>query len=173
MTTTFRRIITGHNEQGKSVVVGDKPPMEFGPLFEMWVTDRSPSSYGTEDEAAERRVKLEPPENGTLFRFFRIDPEDPALSRDEVERRVAAGFAAMGAEHCRPDTRRSPHMHTTRTIDYIILLEGEVTLRLDEDEVNLKPFDVVIQRGTNHAWINKSKQPALLAAILVDAEARS
>jgi quercetin dioxygenase-like cupin family protein len=142
----------------------------MGSLFDMWLTDRSPCGYGTDDEVAQHRVKLEPPENGTRFRFFRVDPEDPALSRDEVERMVATGFAAVGAEHCRPDTTRHPRMHTTRTVDYIILLQGEVTLLLDDDEVNLKPFDVVIQRGTNHAWINKSSKPALLAAILIDAE---
>ena len=170
MTKALRRVITGHNEQGKSVVVADK---ELGPLYEMWVTDQSPSSYGTQDEVAGRQVKLEPPERGTLFRFFRVDPEDSALSRDEVERRVAIGFASIGAEHCRPDTTRNPKMHTTRTVDYIILLQGEVSLLLDEDEVNLKPFDVVIQRGTNHAWINKGSRPALLAAILIDAEPAS
>ena len=85
---------------------------------------------------------------------------------------MARGFAAMGAEHCRTDTTRSPHMHTTRTVDYIILLQGEVTLLLDEDEVRLKPFDAVVQRGTNHAWINHGSEPALLAAVLVDAEER-
>jgi quercetin dioxygenase-like cupin family protein len=61
-------------------------------------------------------------------------------------------------------------MHKTKTVDYIILLEGEITLLLDEDEVDLKPFDVVIQRGTNHAWINKGSSPALLVAVLIDAE---
>ena len=172
MARPFRRIVTGHDEQGRSVVVTDQPPMELGTLSDMWVTDRSPSSYGSEDETAGRRVKLEPPDNGTNFRFFRVDPEDPALGPDELEERVAAGFAAVGAAHCRPDTTRSPHMHETRTVDYIILLEGEVTLLLDEDEVALKPLDVVIQRGTNHGWINKGDQPALLAAILVDAEER-
>jgi quercetin dioxygenase-like cupin family protein len=64
-------------------------------------------------------------------------------------------------------------MHRTGTVDYIIVLEGEVTLLLDEDEVDLKPFDVVIQRGTNHAWISKDGQRALLAAVLVDAEAQA
>ena len=172
MTRPMRRIITGNNEDGKSVVVADKPPLEMGTLFEMWVTDRSPCSYGTDDEVAQREVKLEPPENGTMLRFFRVDPGDPALSRDEMEQLVAPLFAAIGGEHCRPDTTRHPLMHTTRTVDYIILLEGEVTLLLDDDEVNLKPFAVVIQRGTNHAWINKSSEPALLAAVLIDAETR-
>jgi len=167
-----RRVITGRNEQGKSVVIADKPALEMGPLFEIWVTDRSPCSYGTDDEVAQRPVRLEPPDNGTLFRFFRLDPEDPALSRDEMERTVATAFAAGGAEHCRPDTTRDPRMHRTRTVDYIIVLEGEVTMWLDDDEVILKPFDVVIQRGTNHAWINKGSKPALLANVLIDAESK-
>ena len=59
-------------------------------------------------------------------------------------------------------------MHKTETIDYIIILKGDVTLILDEEEVELKPFDVVVQRGTNHAWINNGNEPALLIAVLVD-----
>ena len=61
-------------------------------------------------------------------------------------------------------------MHKTKTIDYIILLKGDVTLLLDEDEVRLKPFDVVVQRGTNHAWVNNGDEPALLIAVLIDSE---
>jgi len=79
-------------------------------------------------------------------------------------------FAQIGAEHCRPDTSRDPGMHKTRTVDYVILLSGEVTLLLERGEVNLKPFDVVVQRGTNHAWINKGKEPAIIAAVLIDAQ---
>ena len=59
-------------------------------------------------------------------------------------------------------------MHKTETIDYIILLKGDVTLILDEEEVNLKPFDVVVQRGTNHAWVNNGTEPALLIAVLIE-----
>jgi quercetin dioxygenase-like cupin family protein len=61
-------------------------------------------------------------------------------------------------------------MHKTRTIDYVVLLSGEVTLLLDKGEVDLKPFDVVVQRGTNHAWVNKGKDPALIAGVLIDAK---
>ena len=59
-------------------------------------------------------------------------------------------------------------MHQTETIDYIILLKGDVTLVLDEEEVHLEPFDVVVQRGTNHAWVNNGSEPALLIAVLID-----
>mgnify|MGYP006063229341 FL=1 len=59
-------------------------------------------------------------------------------------------------------------MHKTETVDYIILLKGDVTLILDDEEVDLKPFDVVVQRGTNHAWVNNGTEPALLIAVLID-----
>ena len=76
----------------------------------------------------------------------------------------------MGAAHERVDTSRHPAMHKTKTIDYIILLKGDVTLLLDEDEVRLKPFNVVVQRGTNHAWVNNDNEPALLIAVLIDSD---
>jgi quercetin dioxygenase-like cupin family protein len=65
---------------------------------------------------------------------------------------------------------RHPGMHRTRTIDYVVLLSGEVTLLLDKGEVDLKPFDVVVQRGTSHAWVNKGKEPGLIVAVLIDAK---
>ena len=76
----------------------------------------------------------------------------------------------MGAAHERVDTSRHPAMHKTKTIDYIILLSGDVTLLLDEDEVRLNPFNVVVQRGTNHAWVNNGNEPALLIAVLIDSD---
>lgn len=173
MTRQFRRVITGHNERGKSVVLAERSPVEFGTLHEMWVTDGARANGAVEDAVEGRLVGLEPPERGTRFLFFTVDPDDPALDSEALEKRVARGFEAIGAAHCRPDTSRSPHMHQTRTVDYVIVLEGVVTLLLDQDEVELKPFDVVIQRGTNHAWINKGGETALLAAVLIDAEPRA
>lgn len=170
MERKLRRIITGHDENGRSRVLVEKPPVEVGTLYDMWLTEDAPARLEVEDPVEGRRVKLEPPPRGTSFRFFRVEADEPSLDTEELERRVARGFEAVGAAHCRPDTSRSPHMHRTGTVDYIILLEGRVTLLLDEDEVELEPFDVVIQRGTNHAWINRSDQPALLAAVLIDAE---
>ena len=96
--------------------------------------------------------------------------EDPGLSLAEQEERAKATFAAYGATAVHAANQRSPWMHKTRTVDYIILLSGEVTLLLDEDERHLKPFDIVIQRGTNHAWVNTGPDEALLVAILMDAD---
>lgn len=166
-----RRIITGNDNDSRSRVVSDGPALEFGTLTEFWATESSPADYGSDDEVARRRVKLEPPASGTIFRFFRVEPEDPSRSREDVDREVAASFSVVGAAHCRPDTSRDPHMHTTSSVDYVVLLRGKVTLLLDDDEVDLEPFDVVIQRGTNHAWINKGSETGELVGVLVDAKA--
>ncbi len=99
-----------------------------------------------------------------------IAPEDPNVPSDVARDRMDAAFAAVGAESCRPDTRAHPGMHRTPTIDYIILLKGRVRLVLENGMRDLKPFDVVVQRGTNHAWVNTGDEPALLAAVLIDAD---
>ena len=170
MERNLRRIITGHNDKGKSIVKYDGSPVRFGGLFEMWVTDNTPADNKHQNDAAKREIRLEPPSKGSILRFFEVFPDNPSVTTEKLEQITAQGFVAVNAEHCRPDTSKDPRMHKTKTVDYIILLDGEVTLLLDEDEVDLKPFDVVIQRGTNHAWINKGSKSALLAAILIDAE---
>jgi hypothetical protein len=166
MAPQFRRIITGHDAEGKSIVAIEGPATAFGAF---WQTDGSPADNGTPGDAAQSVHTLEPAPSGTIFRYAVIPPEDPNISPAEREAATGKAFAQMGAEHCRPDTSRDPGMHKTRTVDYVFLLAGELTLVLDRTEVKLKPFDVVVQRGTNHAWINKGKEPAILGAVLVDA----
>lgn len=170
-----RRIVTGHNLSGKSIVIIDGPPArilgsDLRGLAEIWNTDNAPVNTQDATDRADIDVVLSPIANGSKFRFFAIAPEDPSLSDEEREARVSERFAAMGAAHERVDTSRHAGMHKTETVDYIILLSGEVTLLLDEDERDLKPLDVVVQRGTNHAWINKGKEPALLVGVLIDAD---
>jgi mannose-6-phosphate isomerase-like protein (cupin superfamily) len=167
MARELRRVVTGHNAQGKSVVVIDGPATPFGAY---WLTDVTPADNRGAEDAGLRVHTLEPPAGGSIFRYAWIPAEDPSVPAAERERQTAKMFEQMEAAHCRPDTSRHPGMHKTRTIDYVVLLSGEVTLLLDEGEVQLKPFDVVVQRGTNHAWVNKGKEPALLAAVLIDAK---
>lgn len=170
-----RRIVTGIDANGKSCVVSDGPSPNIrdhgaAGAAEFWVTDATPADNRAVGDPATRPARLEPPAAGSVFRFFMVAPENKALSAAEQEAIAAARFAAMGAAHCRVDTSRHPSMHTTRTVDYIILLSGRVTLLLDRGEVDLKPFDVVIQRGTNHGWVNRGTEPALLVAVLIDAK---
>jgi len=169
-----RRVVTGFDADGKSIVAIDGPPGSIigangAGLGEVWVTDGI-ADNSIKGDLAKRPVILEPPAGGSVCRFFVVEPENKQLSAKELEEQAAAGFKAIGGEHCRPDTSRSPGMHTTRTIDYVVLLDGEVTLILDKGEVALKPFDVVVQRGTNHAWLNRGSKPALLVAVLIDAK---
>ncbi len=175
MLSSRRRIVTGHNAQGKSVIVIDGPPgnlieRDAGGLAEIWNTDGGAVDSRDAVDRAGGRVQLSPPTGGSRFRWFQIAPNDPALSMEELESRTARAFEAIGAAHERPDTTIDPRMHQTPTVDYIILLSGRVTLLLDDDECELQPFDVVVQRGTNHAWINKGNEPALLIAVLIDSE---
>ncbi len=175
MFDKVRRIVTGHDARGRSKVLIEGPPgnvlaAEGRGLAEIWNTDGGPVDTRAAADRAAGAVALHPPPEGTKFRFFAVPPEDPALSPEERERRTAERFEAMGAAHARVDTSRHPSMHRTETVDYIILLSGEVTLLLDEGERDLKPFDVVVQQGTNHGWVNKGSEPALLIAVLIDAE---
>ena len=169
----MRRIITGHNQDGKSIVTLDGPPArsigeDVGGLFELWNTDGSDIISTDEIDGADEDILLSPPSGGTKFRYFQINPLPKGVPEAMMQEIAADAFEKIGAAHHRVDTTKHPAMHKTETIDYIILLEGDVTLILDEEEIDLKPFDVVVQRGTNHAWVNNGSEPALLIAVLID-----
>lgn len=171
----MRRIITGHNQEGKSIITIDGPPAcsigeDVGGLFELWNTDGMPVNSTDELDRADSEIILSPPANGTKFRYFQINPTPEGVPWETLQELAAQAFSRIGAAHHRIDTSRHPAMHKTETIDYIVLLQGDVSLLLDEEEVRLQPFDTVVQRGTNHAWINHGQEPALLIAVLIDSE---
>ena len=171
----MRRIITGHDKNGKSIITLDGPPAksigeDVGGLFELWNTDGNQVISSDMIDRADDEIILSPPRGGTKFRYFQINPLPKGVP-DEILQEIAAdAFEKVGAAHHRVDTTKHPAMHKTETVDYIILLKGDVTLILDEEEVDLKPFDVVVQRGTNHAWVNNGTEPALLIAVLIDSD---
>ena len=169
----FRRVVTGHDGQGNSVVLFDgEPAARAATMTDMWATDRTPASNQGGEDDADRPLRLPPPDGGSAFRFVRIAPESSFAGMAPEERAKAARerFVAMGAEDALVADGPHPAMHRTRTVDYIIVLEGKITMILDQEEVELEPFDVVIQRGTSHAWANFGEEPALFAAVLIDAE---
>ena len=167
----LRRIVTGHDGNGRSCVTIDGPAgRQQGNLYEIWNQGGSVVDSRDENDRGAEKQNLSPAANGHNFRWFVVPPSDDSISLEDLEHFVAQAFDALGAAHERPDTSRHPLMHKTKTIDYIIVLSGHVTLLLDDDERDLRPFDVVVQRGTNHAWINKGTEPALLCAILIDAD---
>ena len=173
MIKPIRRIVTGHNARGRSIFVSDAPSPhvltlpgrpDFA-LTDLWASDGAPASNAGSADAAKRRMSLEPPRNGTIFRIVEFPPDAAGGGFDR-----AAAFRAMGASHAMdPDASRHPAMHRTDTVDYAIVLSGEIWALMDEGETLLRAGDTLVQRGTNHAWSNRSDQPCLVAFILVSA----
>jgi quercetin dioxygenase-like cupin family protein len=168
-----RRVVTGHDAQGRAVVVMDGPaetvlhrPSRPGvALTDLWATSDPPAAR-PDGDPVDRPVVLHPPAGGTLFRIAQFDPEDPAaLARADGE----AAFAAMGAVGAVVAGARHPYMHRTDTVDYAVVLQGSITMLLDDEDVELSAGDVVIQNGTSHAWANRGQAPCLVAFVLVDA----
>jgi naringenin degradation protein FdeH len=167
MTESHRVIITGTNQAGKSVVVEEAHATLTGPgNFDFWQTKPGLSPH---DMAFGRTpMMFYPQSGGTMFRLFTIPPENPKLAPAEVAAMQDWFFKEVGDPAARVDTSRHPMMHATATVDYILLLSGEISLLLDEGEpIKLKPFDAVVQRATNHSWVNTGKEPALLLCVMV------
>jgi hypothetical protein len=172
MLKPIRRIVTGHDARGRSVIVSDGPSphvltlpgrADFG-LTNLWVTDRTPADNAVDGDAAARPVVLEPPAGGSIFRVVEFPPDRAG----GFDRRAA--FDAMGAGHAMDaSAARHPGMHKTATVDYAIVLSGEIWAIMDEGETLMRTGDVLVQRGTNHAWSNRSDQPCLMAFVLVSA----
>ena len=169
MTRLFRRLVTGHDTDGRSVLVEDRGVEESGGVgnFNFWQT--APEAAAASGKALES-FPFFPREGSTVFRVFRIPPADPAMPPEQFAGSVAGFFAERGEPACRVDTSRHPLMHKTPTVDYIMLLSGEATLLLDKgDPIALKPLDSVVQRATNHAWINTGRDDAVFLAVMVGA----
>jgi mannose-6-phosphate isomerase-like protein (cupin superfamily) len=172
----IRRVVTGHDAQGRAVVAMDGPagavlhrPSRPGvALTDLWATSGAPAAQ-PDGDPVDRPVVLQPPAGGTVFRIVQFDPEDPgALARADG----ATAFAAMGAAGAVVANARHPYMHRTDTVDYAVVLQGSITMLLDDEDVELSAGDVVIQNGTSHAWANRGQVPCLVAFVLVDASPR-
>lgn len=173
----FRRIVTGHDESGQAQVAAAAPPArvyradDHGTVFhEVWHTRGAPAPIDRLTlEPAEDTQTLAPPAQGTRVRVVDIPPETEAM-RARTPEQMREEFAKLGAAHASTahGSQRHPLMHRTETIDYGICVQGEVWLIMDKDEVLVRTGDIVIQRGTNHAWSNRSGQPCRMVFVLVD-----
>ncbi len=174
--STMRRIVTGHNEQGQAVIVSENAPPTIIPFaavpgtvfYEIWNTNASPVPIDNGEDPTMRPLQLHPTPNGSIIRFVDIPPD--SIQNNVSDEDIAAGFAQMGAAKAIKHDGESRHkiMHRTETIDYGILISGELWLVLDEGETKLNVGDVVIQRGTNHAWSNRTNEIARMVFILQD-----
>ena len=180
MSGEIRRVVTGHDANGKAIILEDRlaPNVRINPLrpghvsTELWKTKSMPVPVArTEPDPTEGPKVQIPGPNGTVFRISEIAPETEAIKHIDAAQAKEI-FKAMGNEEGSTfgANQRHPFMHRTKTIDYAVVLEGEVTMLLDDSEVHLKQGDVVIQRGTNHAWSNRSKKPVKMLYVLIDGE---
>jgi mannose-6-phosphate isomerase-like protein (cupin superfamily) len=169
----IRRVVTGHHRDGRSTVLLDdlapnvKQRKAGNASTLLWVTDESPANISTCTDRAEREIGVPPPRGGTLFRIAEFPskaegeaPDNATLLRD----------FGIGQDVARGHAPRHPAIHRTRTIDYVVVLEGEIHLLLDDGEVHLRAGDTIVQQGTNHAWINRGTGRCRLAMVFVDAD---
>lgn len=174
---TIRRVVTGHDANGRAIVVSDGPLPNVaeiaaipGTVFhEVWSTSESPAVVNNGFDPTVGALMLPPPSQGTRMRFVDIPPDTPEFLAHGAANMHAA-FSQIGDADASTVQADSPHplMHRTESIDYGVVMEGEMTLILDDAEVALKPGSVVIQRGTNHAWANRSGRMCRMLFVLID-----
>lgn len=173
----IHRVVTGHAPDGKAIVASSGPlptAVEItaipGTVFhEVWSTAATPAPVDNAADPTLGPLMLPPPKQGTRIRFVDIPP-DTAEFLAQGSGKMKDAFAQIGDEAASTVKAHSPHplMHRTESVDYGIVIEGELTLVLDDSEVQLKPGSVVVQRGSNHAWANRSGQPCRMLFVLVD-----
>jgi mannose-6-phosphate isomerase-like protein (cupin superfamily) len=168
-----RRVVTGLDASNKAVVLFDSrvtlnPGGSGNPAANLWITDSSPPALSFKDDNAAKGIGLSPPDNGTAIRVVEFPPLDPA-----AEAKMDPNFMMkVVGDHApaRGLPVKHPLMHRTRTVDYAIILSGEIDMMLDETTVHVKGGDVVIQQATNHAWVNRGTQPCRILFVLMDSK---
>lgn len=168
-----RRVVTGHDPQGKAVVLfdGAAQPKQRSPggnaVSMLWVTDEQPIDMNAATDRGDRSIGVPPPANGTIFRIVDFPPAKPAeghVDHDKI-------LKAMGIDPATQGYMRHTNTHRTKSIDYAIVLEGEIDMLLDDTEIRMKAGDTLVQQGTNHAWVNNGDKICRVAFILIDAAA--
>ena len=170
----IRRVVTGNDAQGRSGVVYDSAAPNVNPgairpgtcMTDVWVYQECPAPLNDARDDGNLPFSFEPPETGGHLRIVQSPAKPPgydpaqdktAVPLHEPRQREGGTWDKGGA-----NAFSSP-VHKSETVDYGIVLEGEITLVLDKEEVQLKTGDTVVQRGTNHAWSNRSDKPCTIA----------
>lgn len=172
----MRRVITGEGENGRSLVIIDGPPSGeigapgLGGLYEIWHEALGEALDPKDARERGEALSILSPEHGNVkVRWFVIEPPPPGIPPELIKAAARERFAQFGAADHLRDQDRHPAMHQTDTLDIICLISGEASLVLDDAETRLKPGQIVIQRGTSHAW-TAHNGPALFLAVLIDRE---
>jgi quercetin dioxygenase-like cupin family protein len=165
-----RRIVTGHDADGKAVVLFDSAvaPKQrdaaSNGMTLLWATAECPVDVSGTADRSLNHTGVPPVANGTVLRivdFVPIDKNAPPVDHHQV-------LASMGIDPQTQGFARHANTHRTRTIDYAIVLDGEIDMLLDDSEIHVKAGDVLVQQGTNHAWVNHGSRPCRIAFILID-----
>jgi naringenin degradation protein FdeH len=174
MGKPVRRVVTGHDASGAAIVLMDGPSPSWTrnetgntEMGIVWVTDATPADVAVTADQSARKIGIPPPAGGSICRVVEFGPmtkEMEALPATHFSSSMGDGHVAKG----RPP--RHPFMHRTRSIDYAIVLDGEIDMLLDDSEVHLKAGDVLVQQATNHAWVNRSGRPCRICFVLIDAK---
>ena len=177
----IRRVVTGHTPEGKSVFVSDGAPpriatitgLEGFSIAPVWATDHGMTALPGSDDPTLAMTRFVPGWGGTRFLITVLPPEEhapaPSLDPSVVAVEMTAKLPGLGDAM----ELENPGMHTTATVDYDIIISGELSLELDDgEEVKLKPGDIVIQNGTRHRWRNTGKKPCVMYSVLVGAPRR-
>ena len=176
MALKIRRIVSGHNAEGKSIFIMDgevglpagRRTSAGTSVVELWQTDQMPADNTGDKDPTDHPFRLPPPANGSVFRVVEYPPDKERFAALQAQE-WSADAKNQGYKRDAGNTRHAG-FHKTDTIDYAIVIEGEIYALMDEGEKLMKTGDVLIQRGTNHAWSNRSDKPARVAFILIDAK---
>jgi naringenin degradation protein FdeH len=176
MVSPIRRVVTGKDATGKAIAMIDAMATTVHRREELgvtntllWVTDSTPADLSNQEDAANKKIGVVAPPGGTIFRVVEFAPEREVKADYETRLRIFQGIG-LAPEGDYREKPRNPGMHRTKTIDYALILSGEIDMLLDDSEIHLKAGEVVIQRGTNHAWVNRGYQPCQVAFVMVDAK---
>ena len=173
MASTVRRVVTGHDKNGTAVVTMDakietKTRSAGVSSAVLWITDETPADISGDKDCAQREIGVPPPVNGSILRIVDFPAVSGEIKVDNKSFTAEMGIGEQkrgGGKHI-----NHPFMHRTKSIDYAIVLEGEIDMLLDDTEVHMKAGDIMVQQGTNHAWVNKSGKPCRICFVLIDSE---
>ena len=169
----IRRVVTGLDADNKAVVLFDsRMPLQAGPLglqaTNLWVTNSYPLGFSFKEDTSSIPVGVSPLDNGTKFRVVEFPPLDPATESKMEPGGLMKAVGPVAPARGRPVTH--PLMHRTRSVDYAVVLSGEIDMVLDDSTVHLKPGDTIVQQATNHAWVNHGTETCRILFVLMDSK---
>ena len=176
MSQPIQRFVTGHDAAGKSVFIMEGPAPAVRQVAsgatrvtELWETRATPADNSGAAEVTDHPMRLPPPTNGSVFRIVEYPPDSVRLAALQAKGASAHDASRDGYQRDFAHARH-PGFHKTDTTDYAIVLDGEIWALMDEGERLMRAGDVLIQRGTNHAWSNRTEKPVRVAFVLIDAK---